>query len=74
MADGFTVTDVPVTVPTPGLMLNAGEPVTAHLSVQDCPAATIVGVAVKLVMVGRLPAVTVTVALLEPKLLVAVRM
>jgi len=73
VADGVTLTDVPVTTPTPGLRVRPGEPVTAQLSVLDCPTITFAGVAVKLVMVGGLPAVTVTVAVADPKLLVAVR-
>jgi len=67
------LTDVPVTAPTPGLMIRPGEPVTAQLSVLVCPAVTFAGLAVKLVMVGGLPAVTVTAAVADPKLLVAVR-
>ena len=67
--------DIPVTAPTPGLTLRRGEPVTAQLSVLDCPGVTFAGVAAKLPMVGGLPATTVTVtaAVTDPKLLVAVR-
>lgn len=67
------MTDVPVTVPGPGLMTRLGEPVTAQLSVLGWPAVTVAGVALKLVMVGALPAITVTLAAVDPKLLVAVR-
>ena len=56
VAEGLTVADVPVTVPTPKLMLTVGEPVTTQLSVLDWPAVILAGVAVKLAMVGLLPA------------------
>jgi hypothetical protein len=66
--------DIPVTAPTPGLMVKAGEPVTAQLSVLACPGVTFAGVAVKLAMVGALPAVTETMteAVTDPKVFVAV--
>jgi hypothetical protein len=54
-------------------MTRLGDPVTAQLSVLDCPAVTVAGVAAKLAMVGALPAVTVTEAVVDPKVLVAVR-
>jgi len=63
---GLTLFDVPVTAPTPELMLSVGEPVTAQLSVLDCPVAMLAGFAPKLVIVGRLPAVTVTEAVALP--------
>jgi hypothetical protein len=53
-------------------MTRLGDPVTAQLSVLAWPAVTVVGVAANLVMVGALPAVTVTEAMLVPKPLVAV--
>ena len=67
------MTDVPVTGPTPGLSIRPGEPVTVQLSVLDWPGVTVAGVAVRLVMLGALPAMTVTEAVAEPKALVAVR-
>jgi hypothetical protein len=60
------MTDVPVTRPTPGLMITLGEPVTVQLSVLDWPAVTVAGVAVKWVMVGGQPTTTVTAAVLDP--------
>ena len=72
MVEGVTVTDVPVTAPTPGLTAMPGEPVTAQLSVLDCPSVTFAGVAAKPVMIGGLPTITVTAAVADPKLLVAV--
>jgi hypothetical protein len=65
--------DVPVTAPTPGLMTTPGYPVTDQLSVHGCPAVTFAGAAVKLVMVGAGPDITVTEAVTEPLSLVAVR-
>jgi hypothetical protein len=49
-------------------------PVTVQLSVLDWPAVTIAGALVKLVMVGALPTVTVTLAVMDPKEFVAERM
>jgi hypothetical protein len=56
-------------------MVKVGEPVTAQLSVLACPGVTFAGVAVKLAMVGALPAVTETMtdAVTDPKVFVAVR-
>ena len=50
------------------------EPVTAQLSVLDCPGLAFASVAVKLPMVGGLPEFTVTEtpAVTDPKALVAV--
>ena len=73
VADGFTATDVPVTAPTPALMARVGEPVTVQLRVLDCPLVTFAGKALKLVMVGRPPAMTVTEAVVDPEALVAFR-
>jgi hypothetical protein len=64
--------DVPASVPTKGLITRLGDPVTAQLSVLAWPAVTVAGDAANFVMVGALPAVTVTDAMLVPKLLVAV--
>ena len=64
--------DAPESVPTEGLMTRLGDPVTAQLSVLDCPAVTVAGVAAKLAMVGALPAVTVTEAVVDPVSLLAV--
>ena len=72
VAVGDTLTDVPVTGPMAGLMLIAGEPVGVQLRVVDCPGAIMAGIPRKFVTVGGLPAVTVTVAVDEPKGLVAV--
>ena len=49
---GTKFTDVPVTVPTPLLMLNDVAPVTSQESVVDCPAASAAGMAVKLLTTG----------------------
>ena len=73
MADGFTAADVPVTAPTPALILSVGEPVTVQLRVLDWPAVIFGGDAAKPVMVGALPTMTVTLEVTEPKELVAVR-
>jgi hypothetical protein len=53
-------------------MVKVGAPVTVQLSVLGWPAATLAGVATKLVMVGGLPTGTVTAAVAEPNALVAV--
>jgi hypothetical protein len=71
--DGFTSTDVPVTAPTPALIVRVVAPVTDQPSVLEWPVDTIAGVAVKLAMVGRLPTMTVSETVVEPMLLVAVR-
>lgn len=73
MAEGFTTVDVPVTLPTPPVMASVGEPVTTQESVLDWPAVTLAGEAVKLVTVGGLPTLTVTAAVVDPKLFLAVR-
>ena len=69
------MTDIPVTLPTPGFTVSPVEPVTAQLSVLDCPGLTLAGVAVKLPMLGALPGMTVTetAAVTDPKVFVAVR-
>ena len=69
---GLTTTDVPVTAPTPMLMLSVGEPVTVQLRVLDWPGATVAGVDLKLVIVGGLPTTNMTVAVAAPDELVAV--
>jgi hypothetical protein len=66
------LTEVPLNVPTAGLSVRLGDPVTAQLSVLVWPAVTVAGLAVKLVIVGVLPATTVTEAVLVPKAFVAV--
>jgi hypothetical protein len=53
-------------------MVTAVAPVTDQLSVLDCPSATLAGIAVKLLMVGRFPTVTATVTVVDPMLLLAV--
>jgi len=50
----------------------AGDPDIPQLSVTGCPGVTDAGIALKLVITGALPAVTITVAVEAPKLLVAV--
>ena len=66
--------DVPVTVPTLGLILRLVGPVTFHDSVLELPVAIEAGFAVKLLMTGTGVDVTVTVvaAVTEPLLLLAV--
>ena len=66
------MTDVPATTPTLGLTVRLGYPVTAQLSVLDCPVVTFAGMAVKKVIEGGLPAITVTEAVVDPKSLLAV--
>src|ERR1035441_8141926 len=73
VALGLSVTEVPATGPKPGFSIRPGEPVTAQLSVVGCPTVTLAGVAVKPVMVGRLPTITEIEVVANPKLLVAVR-
>lgn len=73
VVEGVTLTDVPVTAPTPGVTVRLGKPVTVQLSVLDWPVVTFAGVAMKLVMVGGLPARSVTEAVVDPKSLVAVK-
>jgi len=72
VVEGATFTDVPTTPPTPGLTVRLGFPVTAQLSVLDCPVATFTGFAVRKVMEGGLPAITVTEAVVDPLSLLAV--
>ena len=69
---GVTVADVPDTVPTPGVMLSAGEPVVTQFSVLDWPTDIFGGVAAKPVMVGGLPTVTSVAAVAVPNEFVAV--
>jgi hypothetical protein len=52
VAEGFTVTDVPVTAPTPAFMARVVAPVTDQLSVADWPVMSFAG-AVNVAMVGR---------------------
>jgi len=72
---GLTAADVSMATPGPtlGLMLRLVAPVTAQLRVLDCPEAMLAGAAAKLAMAGRLPTVTVTVAVAVPKALTPVR-
>jgi hypothetical protein len=72
VVEGVTFTDVPATPPTPGLTVTLGYPVTAQLSVLDCPVATFAGTAVKKVMEGGFPTITVTHAVVDPLSLLAV--
>ena len=74
MAAGVTVTVVPVTVPTVGLILRLVAPLTDQDRVLLCPVVMLVGLAVKLAIVGFWPdTVTETVAVVEPAELVAVK-
>jgi hypothetical protein len=70
---GLSVTEVPATGPKPGFNIRLGEPVTAQLSVVGNPTVSFAGVAVKPMIVGRIPTITETVAVTDPKLLVAVK-
>jgi hypothetical protein len=72
VTDGFTPTDVPVTAPTPELMASDVAPDTVQLSVLVWPGVTFAGAALKLLMTGAVPAVTVTTAVVDPAVFVAV--
>ena len=73
-AVGLTETLVPATVPTPWSMLRLVAPVTDQDKVLLWPVTIPAGLAVKLAMVGLLPAtVTVAVSVVLPAALVAVR-
>lgn len=52
LAAGVSVTELPVTDPTPGAMLSVAAPVTDQLRVTFCPACTVAGEAVKLEITG----------------------
>jgi hypothetical protein len=72
---GETLTEVPVTVPTPEID-NAVAPLLVQDRVEDPPLVIEVGLAVKEEMVGAEPAgvtVTVVLAVTEPELLDAVK-
>jgi hypothetical protein len=56
VAEGVTLTEVPVTAPTPELMASEVAPVTVQLSVLDWPSVTAAGVALKLAIAGGFPA------------------
>jgi hypothetical protein len=64
--------DVPVTAPTPGLIVSAGEPVTTQFSVLDWPAPIVAGIAAKLAIAGAGPTVTIVAAVAVPNEFVAV--
>jgi hypothetical protein len=53
-------------LPKLGLTVVLTAPVTDQLSVLGCPAVTFAGAAVKLTMIGALPATTVTMAVAVP--------
>ena len=74
VAPGETVTEVPVTVPTPGLIDSDVAPVTLHDSVELCPAWIDGGLATNDWIVGPavLPTVTARVAVMLPDAFVAV--
>src|ERR1035441_9993891 len=63
---GLSVTEVPATGPKPGFNITLGEPVTAQLSVVENPTVSFAGVAVKPVIVGRIPTITETVVVTDP--------
>ena len=69
---GVTFSEDPVTAPIPGLRVSVGEPVTTHVSVLDCPRGIVAGAAVKLVIFGGLPTLTVSDAVAVPNAFVAV--
>ena len=73
VAVGETVVDVDVTAPTFWSIDIEVAPVTAQVSVADCPGMILVGAAVKLVITGRFTVITVTLAVpvTEPSALVA---
>ena len=54
---GLTDTLLPVTEPTLGLMLRLVAPVTDQVRMLFCPRTMLAGLARKLEMIGRLPAV-----------------
>ncbi len=60
------MSEVPVTVPMPGSIFRLVAPVTVQASVLDWPLAIPTGVAVKLLITGFGPIVTVTVDVLVP--------
>jgi hypothetical protein len=71
---GFTLTLVPVTVPTPLSMLRAAAFAVDQLSVAESPTVIMAGVSVKLVMLGAATTVTVACAVADaPNEFVAVR-
>jgi len=71
---GFTVMLVPVTAPTPLLMLMVAAPVAAQESVAEPPAVISAAEVVKLAMAGPPTTATVTVAVaVAPAALAAVR-
>ena len=72
MVGETTLLVVPVTAPTPLSMEREVAPVTVQASVELAPEAIEVGVAVKEVITGPEPTVTVTVAVELPPALVAV--
>jgi len=74
VAEGFTLTLVPVTVPTPLSMLRLASPVAVQESVAEPPAVISAAEAVKLAIAGVPTTVTVAVAVTAvPAALVAVR-
>jgi hypothetical protein len=72
-AVGVTLNEVPVTRPTLGPRVRLAAPVTAQLRVLAWPEATLAGAAVKLAMTGGLPTATIVLAVMDPIMLVAVR-
>jgi len=56
---GFTVTDFPVTAPTPALIARVVAPVTDQLRVLDWPVMILADVAAKAAIVGRVAAAAV---------------
>jgi hypothetical protein len=74
VAEGLTVTLVPVTVPSPGVIDSDVTPDTLQAREVELPAVIVDGVAVNEEMTGRATCVTVTVAVavVLPPALVAV--
>jgi len=73
VAAGFTDVLVPVTVPTPWSMVSVVAPVSDQESADEDPGATTEGAAVNEEMTGTGITVTMTLAVVLPAALVAVR-
>jgi hypothetical protein len=73
VAFGLTLTEVPVTGPTPGAILRLAAPLTDQLRAEDWRMEICGGLAAKPAMTGGPPTVTVVVAVREPDGLPAVR-
>ena len=73
VATGVTWVELPVTRPTPELILTLVAPVTDQLNVLDWPSAILAGEVERLPMTGGAPAATVTDAVLVPAEFVALK-